>query len=1056
MSQQINVDVKGTVDKQLIDGLDKAVTGAEKLADTLKKLPKNLPSMGGSALPQMRTDTDALSVAMATNTSAIRKSADATKGYVSEVARATQANDMVAVATLKSKIAQEKSNIAMANAALAAAKEKNAVAGLSGKLSTVEQASLAAAKAQNRLATTMAGQAVSGANSLQGSVKGLGHEVKGLSAVAGVMQGSLGSIAGRLHALSFLFDGVSKSTIAAGASMAALLGSLSLIVPASIKLEKTMSKLEAVTHSNGAAFAIVKEESARTGASLDVLGDSFANISVASADAGISAEDAEGVFRALNTASQAMGMSVDDTSGIMKAMTQIMSKGTVQMEELKGQLGDRLPGALGKAAKAMDTNVQSLTKMIEQGQVLASDFVPKFAKVLQEDYADAALIAGKTVAGSMRKVSAQFELLSGSVMNGGIVMGGLAALLNVVSKAFETMNEHPRTTQILFTALAVATTVYAGQMLFASAAGVALANSLKLVAVAGLAANATTGGLIIAAGLLVSALVAFSLDEAYAVGDTTISKAGDLTTKVNELDAATRRLIAAQKEEEGWFSKIGRAEKDGWEGMTIWLDSMKDAPETIGGTYLALSDINEAILDKQKLMAGAGNDQVLLNQYTQQIDIMQSRAAQLEATINRTRDGGKGAGVSGDTGEAALSAMALKYQKLAKMGVIFDGTEQSRIAGRLAITQLSIDAEKNAFVASQDYKVTATGDYTQRTLNVLAGFDAKRKAAEDVAAAATAALDKKNAKGAVVLNMAKYNALAAFGARYAGTETSRAQAQLDVKLLAIQAEEDAFKASAERKSLSTAEIYNVDAAFTAQRIDAAQQTSNKIIAIEEAETARKLQITTDATNARLRQEQSITAFISASSSVRGDISSAADETTIVNMGTMVSNYSKMTDAFDKMDKDSADYSFAVAKGSLDMLTGLMNSTTRGQFELGKAAAYANTLLSTYEGVMKAWGQGGVFGFIGAGVIAAAGAANLQKIASTTMGSKGAKATAGADPSKSLQGTMPTSAPTQQAAAPTIINIHNTGNVMTDAFVLDNIIPSIQNVVATGDAILVSQ
>ncbi|MDX8384712.1 MAG: hypothetical protein R8M45_11565, partial [Ghiorsea sp.] len=47
-------------------------------------------------------------------------------------------------------------------------------------------------------------------------------------------------------------------------------------------------------------------------------------------------------------------------------------------------------------------------------------------------------------------------------------------------------------------------------------------------------------------------------------------------------------------------------------------------------------------------------------------------------------------------------------------------------------------------------------------------------------------------------------------------------------------------------------------------------------------------------------------------------------------------------------------------------------------------------------------------------------------------------------------------PTQQAAAPTIINIHNTGNVMTDAFVLDNIIPSIQNVVATGDAILVSQ
>ncbi|MDX8382724.1 MAG: tape measure protein, partial [Ghiorsea sp.] len=739
---------------------------------------------------------------------------------------------------------------------------------------------------------------------------------------------------------------------------------------------------------------------------------------------------------------------------MMKAMTQIMSKGTVQMEELKGQLGDRLPGALGKAAKAMDTNVTALTKMIEQGQVLASEFVPAFAKVLQEDYADAALAAGKTVAGSMRKVSAQFELLSGSILNGGILMGGLTTLLNGVSKAFQTMNEHPRTTQLLFAALTVATTVYAGKMFLASTAGVALADSLTSVSVAGLAANATTGGLIIAAGLLVSALVAFSLDEAYAVEGTTLAGLDTLGTKVKYLKDVVEAVN--KQEESGVWSRFTRGVAAGYSATSAWVDSLRELPTTLGGVHSALGTLDSDIIriNAKIALARRRGDATQLKRHEATLAKLEARQAKLRTALSNTTPGelsGKDAGGAKET-----AAMAAKYQKLAAMGAAFDGSDESRIDARLQIALIGIQKEQAAFIASADYKVTATGEHTQRTALVFAGLQEKRVKAAEAFSDSMTALEDKDAKNSKQLNMAKYKALSAFGAAYTHTETSRAQAQLDVKLLAIQADEDAFKTSAERKNLTTAEIRNVENTFATRRIDAAQQTSNKILTIEEAEAARILQLNTDKENARRASEQSMTAFISASSNVRKDISDSLDSNTIVNMGAMVNNYSNMTEAFKDMDKDSADYKISVAKGSLDMLSGLMNSTTRGQFELGKAAAYANTLLSTYEGVMKAWGQGGVFGFIGAGVIAAAGAANLQKIASTTMGSKGAKATAGADPSKSLQGTMPTSAPTQQAAAPTIINIHNTGNVMTDAFVLDNIIPSIQNVVATGDAILVSQ
>lgn len=55
---------------------------------------------------------------------------------------------------------------------------------------------------------------------------------------------------------------------------------------------------------------------------------------------------------------------------------------TIQMEELKGQLGDRMPTALVTMAKALDVTIPRLIKMVEAGEVLADDALPKFAAEL--------------------------------------------------------------------------------------------------------------------------------------------------------------------------------------------------------------------------------------------------------------------------------------------------------------------------------------------------------------------------------------------------------------------------------------------------------------------------------------------------------------------------------------------------------------------------------------------------------------------------------------------------------------------------------------------------
>ena len=62
----------------------------------------------------------------------------------------------------------------------------------------------------------------------------------------------------------------------------------------------------------------------------------------------------------------------------------MISKNTVQSEELKGQLAERLPGAYSLAAKAMGITTQELSKQLEQGKVLAKDLLPKLSKELDK------------------------------------------------------------------------------------------------------------------------------------------------------------------------------------------------------------------------------------------------------------------------------------------------------------------------------------------------------------------------------------------------------------------------------------------------------------------------------------------------------------------------------------------------------------------------------------------------------------------------------------------------------------------------------------------------
>ena len=61
----------------------------------------------------------------------------------------------------------------------------------------------------------------------------------------------------------------------------------------------------------------------------------------------------------------------------------------MQAEELRGQLGERLPIALGAAAKGLGVTQKELLKLVESGQLTASRFFPALTKGLNELTAEA-------------------------------------------------------------------------------------------------------------------------------------------------------------------------------------------------------------------------------------------------------------------------------------------------------------------------------------------------------------------------------------------------------------------------------------------------------------------------------------------------------------------------------------------------------------------------------------------------------------------------------------------------------------------------------------------
>lgn len=99
---------------------------------------------------------------------------------------------------------------------------------------------------------------------------------------------------------------------------------------------------------------------------------------------GIALADVNEIFTSLTKASAYFNLSSQQTSQVLTAVAQMMSKGTVQAQELKLQLANVLPGAFSLMANAVGVTTSELDDLMSKGKLVAKDVLPKFAQELNK------------------------------------------------------------------------------------------------------------------------------------------------------------------------------------------------------------------------------------------------------------------------------------------------------------------------------------------------------------------------------------------------------------------------------------------------------------------------------------------------------------------------------------------------------------------------------------------------------------------------------------------------------------------------------------------------
>lgn len=168
----------------------------------------------------------------------------------------------------------------------------------------------------------------------------------------------------------------------------------------------------------GKEFDYLRDQSNRLGLDLLKTSKDYTQFAAAVGDK-LPKDQMRSIFEGASEWGLVTGASADEQSRALRSLNQMMSKGTVMSEELKGQLSEALPGAVGLFVKALnqmkgrtDLTEKDLFDLMQQGKLFSKDILPEVAKQMK-----AAARNGGALDKAMKSNRASWQRLQTSMQN---------------------------------------------------------------------------------------------------------------------------------------------------------------------------------------------------------------------------------------------------------------------------------------------------------------------------------------------------------------------------------------------------------------------------------------------------------------------------------------------------------------------------------------------------------------------------------------------------------------------------------------------------------------
>lgn len=204
------------------------------------------------------------------------------------------------------------------------------------------------------------------------------------------LDGQFKAMENRASAFEKHLSAVGRSAMGVFASLGAGLGAAQLaqdLTATALQMDRVNKALTVATGSRAAAraeFEFVRTTANALGLELMSTAQQYAFLAAAAKGTALEGQAIRDIFTGVATASSSLGLSAANTAGVLNSVQQMISKGVVSAEEMRQQFGERLPGGMAAAERAMGMTNEEFAKALESGQILSTDLLPKLAVELMK------------------------------------------------------------------------------------------------------------------------------------------------------------------------------------------------------------------------------------------------------------------------------------------------------------------------------------------------------------------------------------------------------------------------------------------------------------------------------------------------------------------------------------------------------------------------------------------------------------------------------------------------------------------------------------------------